>query len=225
MLRICLLFVLALLTACIEPAPPGGSSLDTAPITGRASAIDGDTLVVAGQRIRLHGIDAPELAQDCEDASGRGWACGRWAAKRLAALAASGPVACEPRGRDDYGRVLATCRNGAGDLGAALVAEGGAFAYRSYSLDYAGAEAEARRARRGVWQGRAQPPEAFRAAARAEAAPQDCAIKGNISNQGRLYHLPGSRAYAATRISPASGERWFCTEAEARAAGWRRAGG
>lgn len=53
-----------------------------------------------------------------------------------------------------------------------------------------------------------------------------CNIKGNISRSSgrRIYHVPGDPDYASTRISPGHGERWFCTEAEARAAGWRRAG-
>ena len=53
-----------------------------------------------------------------------------------------------------------------------------------------------------------------------------CDIKGNVSYNGdrRLYHLRGDRDYAKTRINPGRGERWFCSEAEARAAGWRRAG-
>lgn len=51
----------------------------------------------------------------------------------------------------------------------------------------------------------------------------DCVIKGNISARGeRIYHLPGDHYYSKTRIEPAKGERWFCSEAEARAAGWRR---
>ncbi|MBW9116521.1 hypothetical protein JNB88_23065 [Rhizobium cauense] len=53
-----------------------------------------------------------------------------------------------------------------------------------------------------------------------------CNIKGNVSiNSGeRIYHVPGQYYYAATKISPQYGERWFCSEAEARAAGWRKAG-
>ncbi len=51
----------------------------------------------------------------------------------------------------------------------------------------------------------------------------NCVIKGNISMSGeRIYHVPGQRYYDVTRIEPANGERWFCREAEARAAGWRR---
>lgn len=58
------------------------------------------------------------------------------------------------------------------------------------------------------------------------AALSGCAIKGNISitSGERIYHLPGQQYYDETIITPEKGERWFCTEAEAQAAGWRRAG-
>ena len=50
-----------------------------------------------------------------------------------------------------------------------------------------------------------------------------CVIKGNISSKGeRIYHVPGGRYYDATVIDTAKGERWFCSEAEAVAAGWRK---
>jgi hypothetical protein len=48
-----------------------------------------------------------------------------------------------------------------------------------------------------------------------------CRIKGNISESGKIYHVPGSEWYERTQINPAKGERWFCTEVEAKAAGWR----
>ena len=55
-------------------------------------------------------------------------------------------------------------------------------------------------------------------------APMRCQIKGNINRKGeRIYHMPGQQAYGVTRINPATGERWFCSEANARAAGWRKA--
>jgi hypothetical protein len=107
-----------------------------------------------------------------------------------------------------------------------LVREGAAFAFHRYSADYVDAEKEAVIAGRGIWAGEAEPPEELRAAARATAGsevPEGCSIKGNISPAGRIYHLPGQADYAATRIDPSRGERWFCSEAEARAAGWRRA--
>jgi len=54
--------------------------------------------------------------------------------------------------------------------------------------------------------------------------PDQCRIKGNINAKGeRIYHVPGQQAYSVTRINLAKGERWFCTKAEARAAGWREA--
>ncbi|MGN6917326.1 sunset domain-containing protein [Neisseria sp. P0017.S004] len=46
-------------------------------------------------------------------------------------------------------------------------------------------------------------------------------MKGNIGNSGRIYHVPGTAAYEKTKIDEAKGERWFCSEDEARAAGWR----
>jgi len=56
-----------------------------------------------------------------------------------------------------------------------------------------------------------------------ENALSDCRIKGNISIDGeRIYHVPGGRWYAETRIDGLEGERWFCSEAGARRAGWRR---
>ncbi|MDP2119290.1 MAG: hypothetical protein Q8K28_05240 [Hoeflea sp.] len=72
-------------------------------------------------------------------------------------------------------------------------------------------------------------PFAFHAATSGTAAvggTQACVIKGNISikSRERIYHVPGQEYYDATRISPEYGERWFCTETEARAAGWRKAG-
>jgi hypothetical protein len=69
--------------------------------------------------------------------------------------------------------------------------------------------------RRAVREGRAQD----------NAAPHaDCPIKGNVNSKGRrIYHMPGQADYARTVIRPATGERWFCDEATARAAGWRRA--
>ncbi|MFV4649277.1 hypothetical protein ACNJUT_22040, partial [Mycobacterium tuberculosis] len=95
---------------------------------------------------------------------------------------------------------------------------------------YAAAEAEARRMRRGLWAGRFAAPSTWRAEARqarqarpASGAPpqQGCAIKGNISAAGqRIFHVPGQEDYAATRIDPSKGERWFCSAAEAQAAGW-----
>lgn len=215
------------LAAALALASGGAAAAADAPgIAGRARVVDGDTLDFGAARVRLHGVDAPELAQTCAAAGGGAWPCGAAAAARLTALAGGGPVACEPRDRDRYGRIVAVCSAGGRDLGAALVAEGLAWAYLRYADDYAPAEDAARAAGRGVWQAPTVTAWDYRGTAwrdAAGAAPQaDCPIKGNISRSGaRIYHTPWSRDYARVRIDPSRGERWFCDEAAAVAAGWR----
>ncbi len=128
-------------------------------------------------------------------------------------------------------RILAVChiagRQGT-DVNAMMVAEGWALAYRRFSSDYVKFENGARKSRRGVWRGTFVPPWDWRRGVRLPAndnqlQPRACNIKGNIGRGGaRIYHVPGGQYYGRTRIDPKRGERWFCTEAEARSAGWRR---
>ncbi|MFC7540391.1 thermonuclease family protein [Siccirubricoccus deserti] len=103
------------------------------PLIGRASVIDGDTIEIHGQRIRIHGIDAPEVRQPCVTAAGHAWRCGRQAALKLAAAIGDGPVRCEPRSRDRFRRVVAVCWRSRQDLGAWMVANGWAVASHQYS--------------------------------------------------------------------------------------------
>ena len=87
-------------------------------------------------------------------------------------------------------------------------------------------EAEARALKIGIWQAATMPPWEYRAGAWKVAestAPSGCAIKGNVTKNGRLYHMPWSPWYGRTSVDQARGERWFCSEAEAMAAGWRPA--
>jgi len=120
-----------------------------AEIVGRASVIDGDTIEIHGQRIRLFGIDAPESAQLCL-AEDRRWRCGQQAALALDERITGRPVACREKDRDRYGRIVAVCRAGDEDLNAWLVAKGWALAYRRYSTDYVDEEAAAGAARKGI---------------------------------------------------------------------------
>lgn len=134
----------------------------------RIEVIDGDSLRIAGRVIRLQGFDAPEYRQDCTLGDGRGWPCGRAARDRLAALVASGDLVCNDRGRDRYGRTIARCRNGEGDIGATLVREGLARRLRNArDTRYAAEEDEARSAGRGLWQGAHLHPADWRDARRA----------------------------------------------------------
>ena len=197
-------------------------------ISGSATVTDGDTLNLGPVRIRIHGIDAPEAGQRCLEATRGSWDCGTEATNTLARLIGGKEISCEALDRDGYGRIVARCFANGQDLGAQMVDTGLAWAYREYSLDYAALEDSARADRRGIWQGDSQPPWEYRAdrwnRAASESPRPGCPIKGNISNKGeRIYHTPWSPAYARTRISEDKGERWFCDESEAVAAGWRAA--
>jgi endonuclease YncB( thermonuclease family) len=204
-------------------------------ISGRAEVTDGDSLEIGAVRVRLFGVDAPEGRQTCTRA-GKDWDCGDEAARKLRSLVRGATVVCTPRDSDDYGRTVAVCRNGGVDLAAEMARSGLAVAYRRYSRDYVDEESEARAARRGLWAGEFAQPDEYRREERRESAARDappperparspplgCAIKGNINGEGeRIYHTPDSPTYGSTRIDEDRGERWFCSAAEARAAGWR----
>lgn len=213
------LLVLALL------APGVGSAADM--ITGRAEVVDGDGLTIGPVRIRLHGIDAPELGQRCAERGGGTWQCDEAAANRLDDLIGGSEVSCEPLDRDAYGRIIARCTANGADLAAVLASEGRVWAFHRYSEDYAEAEEAARAEGLGIWQASTEPPWDYRAdrwERAAEQAPDSCPIKGNVSADGELiYHTPWSPWYGRTKISEAKGERWFCDEAQALEAGWRPA--
>ncbi|WP_212612125.1 thermonuclease family protein [Sphingomonas lacunae] len=214
-------------------------------IAGQAEIIDGDTLHVAGERIRLHGIDAPESQQQCQRA-GANWACGEESTRQLEALVGERSVRCEARDVDRYGRTVAVCRAGSLDLGQAMVQTGMAVAFTRYSTDYVADEQGARAGTRGLWASSFVNPSQYRAENRggggavarggntalrtapttntrpaiATRSPSGtCLIKGNINRRGEyIYHMPGMPYYDVTRA-----ERMFCSEAEAQSAGFRRA--
>ncbi len=123
---------------------------------------DGDTIELGGQRIRLQGIDAPELHQECRDASGRNWPCGRRARSELRKLIGNDTVQCEQRARDRFNRSVAVCRAGGRDLGEAMVRAGFAFAYPDWASPYGAAEMDARSRKAGLWAGSFQNPRAWR---------------------------------------------------------------
>ena len=129
-----------------------------ADITGQACVIDGDTLEIDGQRIRLHGIDAPESKQLCRKGGEEPWRCGNDATSALKAFLGSRPVSCEELDRDRYRRVVAKCAVEGVDIGEWMVSQGWAVAYYLYSYEYSRAEQRARSARRGMWAGEFEKP-------------------------------------------------------------------
>lgn len=215
---------------------PSGAAL-----IGRASVVDGDTIQIHGERVRFNGIDAPESAQQCRDGAGKPYRCGAKSAAALDdLLKASSPTRCEFVERDRYGRFVGNCfRADGASVQEFLVRNGWAMDWPRYSDGaYASFQDAAKAERIGIWAGEFQPPWEWRATAgAAHEAPAQivpllnpaqeagaCNIKGNINSSGeRIYHLPGQEHYGRTRISTGKGERWFCSEADARSAGWRPA--
>lgn len=204
-------------------------------LTGTAAAADGDSLVVGSQRVRLFGIDAPELEQTCQT-NGIVWKCGEDAKLRLNELVLGQRVDCQITGMDQYGRSVGKCRTEFLELNEAMVELGWAVAYREFSVDYVEAEERAKLGKAGIWNSTFTMPSEHRMAN----APKDstpvpkvsastprlsnqsfasCTIKGNRNRKGQwIYHLPGMPYYDKTRA-----EEFFCSEAQARAAGYRRA--
>jgi endonuclease YncB( thermonuclease family) len=130
--------------------------------------IDGDTIEIRGQRIRLFGIDAPESRQTCTDQAGASYRCGQKAAQALDYRISNSVVTCEPKDRDRYGRIVAVCRAYGEDLSAWMTGLGWALAFRRYGAQYIPAEELAQRRKAGMWSGQFVPPWEWRAEARGQ---------------------------------------------------------
>lgn len=128
-------------------------------IVGRAYAVDGDTLRMDGRAIRLKGVDAPELHQECRR-NGSTYRCGEVARDALASVIGGRSIACRASGRDRYQRILAFCSVDGQDLGSRLVGDGLAVSYGDYRLQ----ETKARLSRAGLWAGEFQAPQEWRRA-------------------------------------------------------------
>lgn len=228
MTRAPLLFIFTILSLAASPAP----------IVGAAEVIDGDTLRIGSTKVRLFGVDAPEATQRCTR-DGESWACGEASTRQLRSIAEGQQVICLVRGIDDYGRSVAVCSAAGLELNRTMVATGWAVAFRRYSSEYIGDEIRAKGSKAGIWNSSFSLPEDYRlavtSAAEVERTPDQqtprlaraaapsvmgrCAIKGNRNRKGQwIYHVPGMPYYEATRA-----EEIFCSEAQAQAAGYRRA--
>ncbi|WP_456390314.1 thermonuclease family protein [Profundibacter sp.] len=133
-----------------------------ADVQGRAHVHDGDTFTVSGVKIRLFGIDAPEMDQSCKMPDGTDWACGRWSRDEVRRILNGRDLRCVKQVYDKYGRMVARCYLGEQDLARMLVVEGIVFSYASYSRDYITDEKAAAVAGRGLWQAKVMSPAEFR---------------------------------------------------------------
>lgn len=132
-----------------DPFPPG--------VSGAARPIDGDSLWVGGNEVRLKGIDAPEGRQTCRR-DGAEWDCGGAARGALVGMIGGDTVSCNVSERDRYGRLLSLCKAGGRDLNAGMVTAGMAVAYGGYDRE----EGEAKSAKRGIWGSEFDMPRVWR---------------------------------------------------------------
>jgi endonuclease YncB( thermonuclease family) len=145
---------LFLFVALLASVPAGAWAEPT--LVGRATVVDGDTIEIKRERIRLNGIDAPEARQLCKDAQRKNYRCGAVAAQVLDEfLAASRPTRCRFVERDRYGRFVGDCYRADGaSVAELLVLNGWAFDWPRYSKgEYADEQARARAMRLGLWAG------------------------------------------------------------------------
>jgi endonuclease YncB( thermonuclease family) len=159
--------------AVILPALATPSHAQT--LTGQAGVIDGDTIEIHGQRIRLSGIDAPESDQLCRGDDSLQYRCGAKAANELDRFIAGRPVSCVDLDQRTYRRIVAICTVGGVDLADWMVRQGLALDWPKYSKgDYTTAQNEAKQAGRGMWSGSFVQPWDYRACRRGGGRPSDC---------------------------------------------------
>jgi endonuclease YncB( thermonuclease family) len=221
----------ALWTNAPHVNPMGALNLVTGSATqtlrGRARPILGDTLSIAGRRIRLSSIEAPELSQVCRTHRGRAWRCGIAARRRLTRLVRRGTTTCKVTKSDAPRLFVGTCTVRGRDVAEYQVRNGYAFATGGLiASTYSDEEQAARKLGAGIWRGEVARPADFRANRWARAkrtAPDGCPIKGRIVRGSKVYVLPWTPRYRRVRVRARRGERWFCSEKDAIAAGWHPA--
>lgn len=192
--------------------------------------IDGDTIEIeGGEKIRYIGIDAPETVDPRKSAQ----CFGVEAYNKNRELVESKMARLEKdiTNRDKYNRLLRYVWVGDTFVNLELIKQGFAYSYSyppdvKYQDQFIKSQQEAREAKRGLWNScPAVAPAQTKTFAPQENNPSgSCLIKGNINSSGeKIYHLPGCSYYEKTKIDAARGEKWFCAESEALAAGWRKA--
>ena len=166
------------------------ANIAQAETAGRPKIIDGDTIEIQHQRIRLFGIDAPEGKQRCK-LNGKPWRCGQQSTFALAEFIGKAWVRCTERDRDRYKRIVTVCYLGDKSINAWMVRNGWAVDYRQYSKGaYKTEQLHAERNRLGIWRGEFIAPWDWRRGKRLTVAKEKvqtaCLIKGNISRSGRI---------------------------------------
>lgn len=204
--------------------------------TGRVTGVvDGDTFKVKigtkVETVRIIGIDTPETVDPRKTVQ----CFGKQASAQLKKLLNRKNVMLVTNPAEDtdkYKRLLRYVELRGKDIGALMIAEGYAHSYKQYPhprLDtYNALEKKARDGNKGLWSSCSTSSASSKAessSGSAVSSKESCTIKGNVSATGeKIYHVKGCKSYDNTQIDTAAGERWFCSESEAKTSGWRKAG-
>ena len=203
-----------------SPSAPSGKA-SSGRIEGKAVAVTGAILRVGSQSVMLSGVEAPETGQLCLGNKG----CSGLAKTALQKLLTGKRVICDVTGAGGLQLATAACTINGADIAGQLVRGGYVFATDSLFATYASAEREARTAKLGVWRTDPVRPAVQRAKlwelAKAS-APDGCPIKATLAGDTKIYLVPGANRYEKVKVRPDRGERWFCSEADALAAGWKQ---
>lgn len=231
----------------LSPLALAASSTDSESATV-VRVVDGDTIQVklaSGKRekVRIIGIDTPETVDPRKAVQ----CYGKEASAKMKALLNRKKVTLEmnpAENKDKYGRLLRYVNLKGKDIGAQMITDGYAFSYKSYPHprleQYNELEKKASEAKTGLWGSKCdygmtsskssssastvKQTSSKSSTSSASSVSGTCTIKGNISTKKeKIYHVEGCGSYNATQIDSSSGERWFCSENEALAAGWRKA--
>ncbi len=125
-------------------------------------AVDGDSIKLREQNVRLAYIDAPEYYQTCKDSEGKEYNCGIKAREKLERLMKLGELSCKTIGKDIYNRDMSECFVGNVNVNLEMVKSGWAVVYKSTDVAYLDAQKDAKRAKLGIWQGKYMKPELYR---------------------------------------------------------------
>lgn len=196
----------------------------SAEISGRARVIAPDLIRVDGVTVKLAGIEAPEAEQICTKSNGRRSKCAAAAKAALASMLRNRIISCTPSREDDTGVVIAQCDIDGTNINAELVRSGFAFsANDSFFGSLSSEEESARSGHAGLWQGEVERPSEWREKVWNDAkqdSPGGCPIKGTVRGSQKTYTMPWSANYKRARVRADRAERWFCSEEEAKAAGF-----
>lgn len=217
-----------LVSNILKEIVPGNKNGSVGDLVKVVRVVDGDTIEIeGGEKVRYIGIDTPETVDPRKPVQ----CFGVEASKKNKELVEGKMVRLEKdiTDRDKYNRLLRYIWLDDVLVNLELVKQGFAYSY-SYPPDikyqdlFVKAQQEARDSKQGLWNA-CPDAEKKTVVPIVDSAPNgSCLIKGNISTSGeKIYHLLGCGSYSKTQIDEARGEKWFCTEAEAQTAGWRKA--